>query len=294
MILSPFSPIFFPHRKGVDGVESRYLQTFANTDQINVQIIATTSEEEPTASVYIASVNPADDEKLYDIVWNYWKMNDTDMVYFTTITGLTDGTYYLMLNGEQSELFCVTSDEQELAQTVLIQYANKDNRQRVDAVFLYDNDEIISKSDVLFVIAGMPTFFDFRVHGGFKDSGWGFAVDNEQFTTDGGNIVQLYSQETTTKQLTIGEGDGVPIWLAEHTNRLLCCDYVYIDGERYARSGQAVPELQQVQDNVMSFVVNQQVQEVTLLDKTIEANNRLVLRRTDEEYRSAENNQRNI
>lgn len=285
MILSPFTPIFFNRRKGIDGVESRYLQTFANTDQINVQVIASTSEEEPTASIYIAAPNPNDDEKLYDIVWNEWEMNDNDKLYFTTITGLSDGTYYMELNGEQSELFRVTSDESELAQTVLVQYANASNRQRVDAVFYFDGENIVSKSDVLFFVAGLPTFFDFRVHGGFKDNGWNFSVDNEQFVTDGGNIVQLYSQETTSKQLTIGEGEGVPVWLCEHLNRALCCEFVYIDGVRYARSGQATPELQQVQDNVMSFVANQQVQVVTLLDKNIEANNRLVLRRTDDDYR---------
>lgn len=45
----------------------------------------------------------------------------------------------------------------------------------------------------------MQYFLDFRAPGGFKDSNWAFTVDNEQFTTPDGDIVELYSREATQK-----------------------------------------------------------------------------------------------
>ena len=38
MILSPFTPLFFPSAKA-DGIESAYIQTFAPTDKILIELI---------------------------------------------------------------------------------------------------------------------------------------------------------------------------------------------------------------------------------------------------------------
>ena len=265
MILSPFTPIFFQPRKGSNGVPSRYIQTFAPTDHIELQLICAVGETAPVTKVY----NAYDDTEIYTIEWNSWTMNTNDLLYFATITGLSNGHYYIDMQGiGTSEPFKVTDYALELNQTTLIQYAMKDNRQRDDAVFLID---------------GMPLFFDFRVPGGFKDSGWAFGVENEQFVTDDANIVELYGQESTSKAFTMGDGGGVPIWFAELLNRLLTCNYVYFDGVRYARKESNVPEVN-IEDYLLnSFVITQIVHQVTLLNPEIEFSNHLALRRTGEE-----------
>ena len=189
-----------------------------------------------------------------------------------------NGVRALMFSPGTVSQLKVTDYVPELNQTTLIQYAMKDNRQRDDAVFLID---------------GMPLFFDFRVPGGFKDSGWQFSVENEQFVTDDANIVELYGQESTSKAFTMGCGDGVPIWFAELLNRLLTCNYVYFDGVRYARKERNVPEVNIEDDLLNSFVITQIVQKVTLLNPEIEFSNHLALRRTgesvDNDYRGADN-----
>ena len=265
MILSPFTPIFFQPRKGSNGVPSRYIQTFAPTDHIELQLIGVVGDTPPTTKLYDAY----DDSEIYTIVWSSWQMNTTDLLYFATITGLSNGHYYIVMDGiGTSEPFKVTDYELELNQTTLIQYAMKDNKQRDDAVFLIDR---------------MPMFFDFRVPGGFKDGGWAFGVENEQFVTEDANIVELYGMESTQKTFTMGEGDGVPIWFGELLNRLLTCHYVYFDGVRYARKESNVPEVNIQDDLLNSFVITQVVQKVTLLNPAVEQSNHVAIRRTGED-----------
>ena len=265
MILSPFSPIFFQPRKGSNGVPSHYIQTWAPTDQILLQLIGVTGETPPVTKVY----DVCEESDLYTIEWSCWEMNANDALYFAVIRGLSNGIYRIIMDGVYSEPFRVTDCELELNQTTLIQYAMKDNRQRDDAVFL---------------INYMQYFFDFRVPGGFKDGGWSFGVENEQFVTDDANIVELYGMESTAKSFTMGEGDGVPIWFGELLNRLLTCNYVYFDGVRYARKEGNVPEVTASDELLNSFIINQTVQKVTLLDPAIEQKNHIALRRVDSTY----------
>ena len=277
MILSPFSPIFFQPRKGSDGVPSHYVQTFAPSDMIQLQLIGVTGETPPTTKVY----NACDDTPLYTIEWSLWQMNANDLMYFMTIHGLSNGYYYIHMEGIGiSETFKVTDYEPELNQTTLIQYAMKDNRQRDDAVFIIDH---------------MPMFFDFRVPGGFKDGGWQFGVENEQFVTDSADIVELYGMDSVAKAFTMGEGDGVPIWFGELLNRLLTCTYVYFDGVRYARKESNVPEVTALDELLNSFVITQVVQKVTQLNPVIETANHIAIRRVDDNnYRAAEIDSENI
>ena len=146
----------------------------------------------------------------------------------------------------------------------------KNNRQRKDAVFFID---------------GMQRFFDFRVPGGFKDSNWAFSVEGEQFVTDDADIVQLYGLESTQKKFTLGNSDGCPIWFAELLNRLLCCTYVYFDGERYARKDTAVPEMTVLLDGVNSFVFTQNLQKVVNIDPNLTLEHQAIMRRVDDTFR---------
>ncbi len=260
MLISPFTPLFFIARKS-NGVNSRYTQVFAPGDQILVQILCDPGEEEGDWILY---TEPGHNPLEY-VKCSVWCMNDGMDVRFVVLSP-SPGLYSFEVAGKTSEIFRVTDDPVVLQNTTLIQYSMKDNRQRNDGVFIID---------------GMRYFFDFRVPGGFKDSNWTFGVEGEQFVTDESDIVQLYGLESTQKKFTLGNSEGCPVWFAELLNRLLCCTYVYFDGERYARKDTSVPETTVLLEGVNSFVFTQNLQKVNNIDPTIENTNHLIMRRVD-------------
>lgn len=259
-MISPFTPLFFIHRKS-DGVDSEYMQTFSTSDRILLQIFGSASV---MPSAYV--VDELGGATLYKIDFNHWAMNDDVTLWFTTIT-LSSGIYSVYIDGiGKSELFQVTADRKILARTTLIQYSARNNRQRTDVVFFID---------------GMQYFFDFRVPGGFKDSNWTFSVESEQFMTQNADVVQLYNLEATQKKFTLGSSMGVPIWFGEMLNRILTCSHVYFDGIKYCRKESGVPELTIQLDGVNSYVFTQALQQSVNLDPVIEQNNRAIIRRAD-------------
>lgn len=265
MKISPFTPLFFNPSTSSCGLGSRYMQTFAPTDKILIEVIGSVGDTAP-----VATVNDLCSETVYDtITWQNWQMNDSDLLFFRVLNGMADGMYSVTIGGVESEPFAISSDERDLAGTTLLQYSMRDNKQRNDAVFF---------------INYVQYFFDFRIHGGFKDSGWGYGVDNEQFSTQGGYIVELYSHETLKKALTVGNNVGSPIWFGEHLNRILTCNYVYLNGQRYVRDAQSVPEATAIGDLNNSFVFSQQLIKVETPDPVLENTNQTLLRRVDSTY----------
>lgn len=259
MIISPFTPLFFSPSTDKFGAKSKYVQLFARTDRIFIELISSPEEQEPM--VYI---NNLLNDASTPIILSSWQMNDDKIIYFYNISLLPCGYYNVTVNDNTSEIFKITDDEGELSETTLIQYSMKDNKLRLDTVWWID---------------GMQYFFDFRVPGGFKDSGWTFGVDNEQFVTSDEDIVELFSHEYTTVLFTLGNGMGCPVWFAELLNRVLCCNYVYFDGVRYARKESNVPELNQQIEGVKSFVFNQMLQKVKTINPVLEWDNQVSMRR---------------
>lgn len=261
MIVSPFTPLFFINRKA-DGIDSEYIQTFATTDQILLQLIGGRND-----TVVAQIISEPDGAVLHQIQFNQWDINDTVTLRFTTIS-LSTGYYSVNIMGVgRSEVFRVTDDPLILDKTTLIQYSMRNNRQRQDAVFFID---------------GMQYFFDFRVPGGFKDSNWTFGVESEQFVTQYADISQLFGLESTQKRFTLGGSMGVPVWFGEMLNRILICSHVYFDGIKYSRKEANVPELTVQLEGVNSFVFNQTLQQSTNLDPVIEQRNHAAMRRVDD------------
>lgn len=261
MIVSPFTPLFFIKRKA-DGIDSEYIQTFATTDQILLQLIGGRND-----TVVAQIISEPDGAVLHQIQFNQWDINDTVTLRFTTIS-LSTGYYSVNIMGVgRSEVFRVTDDPLILNKTTLIQYSMRNNRQRQDAVFFID---------------GMQYFFDFRVPGGFKDSNWTFNVESEQFVTQYADISQLFELESTQKRFTLGGSMGVPVWFGEMLNRILICSHVYFDGIKYSRKEANVPELTVQLEGVNSFVFNQTLQQSTNLDPVIEQRNHAAMRRVDD------------
>ena len=273
MIISPFTPLFFSPSTDKFGAKSKYVQLFARTDRIFIELISTPEEQEP-----IVCINNVIDDTFTPITLSSWQMNEDKVLYFYTVSLLPCGYYNIVINGNTSDIFKVTDDECQLSETTLIQYSMKDNKQRLDAVWWID---------------GMQYFFDFRVPGGFKDNGWTFGVDNEQFVTSDEDIVELFSHEYTTMLFTLGNSMGCPVWVAELLNRVLCCNYVYFDSVRYARKEGNVPELNQQIDGLKSFVFNQMLQKVRTMNPILEWNNQVSIRRIQNDtYRKVANDEK--
>ena len=260
MKISPFTPLHFREANESDGLPSRYIQTWAPTDQIMIQVIAEVGDTAPVATLNDAHTGAS----LGAIEFMEWQMNTSKLVFFAVLSGMSLGHYTVTIDGKTSEEFRVTDDASMLERTTLIQYRYKDNKQRDDVVSLIDH--------VIY-------FFDFRVPGGFKDGGWQFGVSNEQFSTQREDVVELFANEYTMKTFTMGNALGVPVWFAEHLNRLLTCSYVYFNGDRYTRSDTETPQIQSLVDGLDSFVFTQLLRKAQVLDAKMESVNQTVLRR---------------
>ena len=268
MRISPFTPLRFDDGTTSDGVLSRYVQVFAPTDRIMLQVFQDvgSAESPPVGELYDAHTGDLIDT----ISWSFWLVdNNTKKLYFNVLTGLSVGRYYITIDDIPCDEFRVTDDALTLSKTTLIQYSFKDNKQREDVIAVLDN---------------VHYFFDWRVPGGFKDSGWGFGVDNEQFTTQRQQLVELYAREYTTKTFTLGGSVGVPVWYGDLLNRLLTCNYVYFNGVRYVRNESEVPSLNTLLDGLDSFVFTQVLRQSALADSSIEDANQLCIRRVDDDY----------
>lgn len=264
--ISPFTPIFFSPSGDRHGAKPKCVHLFSQTDRILIEVIATGESSAPPNLIVRDIMNGYESE----YQWKAWAMNATTTLYFIELQGMSDGIYTASIGLNVSEEFAITAEESVLQDTVLLQYSNADNRQRNDAVFWID---------------GMQRFFDFRIPGGFKDDNWTFIVNNEQFTTSENDKIDLYGQESTVKALTIGNSDGCPVWFADLVNRLLSCNYVYIDKVRYARNESEVPEMNAEVEGLKSYIFTQGLQRVMNLDPVLEGRNLLIMRRTDEDYR---------
>lgn len=264
--ISPFTPIFFSPSGDRHGAKPKCVHLFSQTDRILIEVIATGESSAPPNLIVRDTMNGYESE----YTWKAWAMNTNTTLYFIELQGMSDGIYTASIGLNVSEEFAITTEESVLQDTVLLQYSNADNRQRNDAVFWID---------------GMQRFFDFRIPGGFKDDNWTFIVNNEQFTTSENDKIDLYGQESTVKALTIGNSDGCPVWFADLVNRLLSCNYVYIDKVRYARNESEVPEMNAEVEGLKSYIFTQGLQRVMNLDPVLEGRNLLIMRRTDEDYR---------
>ena len=264
--ISPFTPIFFSPSGDRHGAKPKCVHLFSQTDRILIEVIATGESSAPPNLIVRDTMNGYESE----YTWKAWAMNTNTTLYFIELQGMSDGIYTASIGLNVSEEFAITAEESVLQDTVLLQYSNADNRQRNDAVFWID---------------GMQRFFDFRIPGGFKDDNWTFIVNNEQFTTSENDKIELYGQESTVKALTIGNSDGCPVWFADLVNRLLSCNYVYIDKVRYARNESEVPEMNAEVEGLKSYIFTQGLQRVMNIDPVLEGRNLLIMRRTDEDYR---------
>lgn len=209
-------PLFFDTLKYEYANEGSFRQCFDVSDGIRLQIFCNEGE---TPTAYLRDkINSTKEE----IDFLTYSVNDSVVMYYTLLYP-SEGVYSVIVEDKESEEFEVC----EGSKGVLIEYTHKDN----NSVF----DNIFWNGDTQYT-------FKMRVMGGFKPSGVGIEVDNEQFVNQKQEIVELYSIPYTTHTFFIGDTNGVPYYIAEHLNKVFCLSDVKIDGIGYVREGNSKPE----------------------------------------------------
>lgn len=218
MKFSPFNPVCFHKTSVPKDAGTDFAHVFADSDCIFFEVFH--SPEEPLSALSLLDATTG--ENLHALGWNTYGINSEERVSSYELRGMPPGDYLLSFGEYISNSIHITSDPAELGKTILIQYCVGRNTERKD-VYQWINHR--------------PRYFELRVVGGFKDGGWKFGVDNEQFETENADLVETYAMESTDKILTIGESDGSNRWIGAKIEKVMLCKYIFIDGERYSVSG---------------------------------------------------------
>jgi hypothetical protein len=232
-------PLFFNPIKNKFQQDIDYIQRFYTTDKILIQVLSDDSED--VVSSYINDLISG--AKITVILASY-QINSSITLYYAQISNLGDSIYSLSIqednsgNVYESEPFIACSDPSILQETCLIEYSNEDNNSPFNNIFWIDNTQQV---------------FEFRIEGGFKPGGIDFKVENEQFRNQLQNIVELYSVPYVTYNFTCGNAAGVPYWIVEFINNVLSLTHLLVNGERYVRSGNSVPEKTQISEDGQMF-----------------------------------------
>lgn len=227
-------PLFFSPVKDKYAIDVDYIQRFHTTDKILLQIFADDGE------VASASLNDLIKGTSSNIQFQTYEVNASVMMYYVVFTSLPDSVYSITFERKESEPFEVCSDSNILEETALIRYSHKDNNSAFDNIFW---------------IGYTQQVFEWRVEAGFKPAGYSAKIDNEQYRNQRQEIEELYAVPYDSYVLTIGNSCGVPYWFGRHLNRILCVSMFDVNGERYVRSENSVPEISQVMEDSQMFFV---------------------------------------
>jgi hypothetical protein len=227
-------PLFFSPVKDKYAIDVDYIQRFHTTDKILLQIFADDGE------VASASLNDLIKGTSSNIQFLTYEVNASVMMYYVVFTSLPDSVYSITFERKESEPFEVCSDSNILEETALIRYSHKDNNSAFDNIFWIGDTQQV---------------FEWRVEAGFKPAGYSAKIDNEQYRNQRQEIEELYAVPYDSYVLTIGNSCGVPYWFGRHLNRILCVSMFDVNGERYVRSENSVPEISQVMEDSQMFFV---------------------------------------
>lgn len=85
---------------------------------------------------------------------------------------------------------------------------------------------------------GLTYFIDGGIHIGATKN----AIDQTSFRDQRYNPNTLSANPRKTATITVGGNKGVPEYVGEEINNILCCDTIFLNGMRIVRSGDSVPE----------------------------------------------------
>lgn len=210
-------PLFFKPLKYKYSNAGCFRQVFSVSDNILLQIFCDNGEK-PSAYLNdkIGNISSKITLLTYDV-------NESIKMYYASLSP-SEGIYTVAIGDKECEEFCVCEN---IGDSILIEYSHKDNNSAFDNIFWIDD---------------VQQMFQFRIIGGFKPDGVDLKVENEQFVNQKQEIIEMYSLPYKTFDFVFGTSRGVPYYIAEFINKLLCLSHVNIDGNLYVREGDSVPE----------------------------------------------------
>ncbi len=210
-------PLFFNPIKYKYSNSGGFRQVFSMSDKILLQIFCDGDD------VITVSLNDKLKNTSSPVPLSAYSVNESVRMHYVALSP-GEGIYTVSVNEMESEEFEVCID---IGDNILIEYSHKDNNSAFDNIFWIDNTRQV---------------FHFRIVGGFKPDGIELQVDNEQFSNQKQELVELYSLPYKIMDFTFGDTNGVPYYIAEFINKILCLSYVNISGNLYVREGDSVPE----------------------------------------------------
>jgi len=228
-----------------------YIQKFYTTDKILIQLI----RDGGVVMFPTAQLNNLSTGTSTSISFSHSSINSYTNLFYVNISGLSDGIYSISISGisindvfyssVESEPFEVSSNSNLLNETVLLRCSHYDNNSTVDNIWWIGNTQ---------------QFISFRIEAGFKPSGITQNVDNEFFRDQNQSITQLYAVPYETLSLSIGNASGVPYWVGRLINRMLCVSYFEVEGVKYVRSENSIPEATLVNETGQLFWYTQSLE----------------------------------
>lgn len=210
-------PLFFHPLKYKYSNAGCFRQVFSLSDNILLQLFCDGGE------IPSAKLNNKLKDTSSAITFLTYNVNDTVKMYYASLSP-DEGIYTVSIGEDESEEFSVCED---ISDSILIEYSHKDNNSAFDNIFWVEN---------------LQQMFQFRITGGFKPDGVEFKVENEQFSNQKQELVEMYSLPYKTLDFVFGGSCGVPYHVAELINKILCLSHVSIGGDLYVREGDSVPE----------------------------------------------------
>lgn len=210
-------PLFFDPIKYKHSNKGQYNQVFKTSDKVLIQVFCNAEE------VVTVALNNKVTETSFSIPLSTYNVNESVKMYYAFIP-MSEGVFSVSIGELESETFYICDN---VGDNILIEYSHKDNNSAFDNIFWNGSTQYK---------------FHFRLVGGFKPSGVSLNVDNEQFVNQKQEIVELYSVPYKTMEFYFGDNDGVPYYVAELINKILCLSHVNIDGKLFVREGNSVPE----------------------------------------------------
>lgn len=274
--IGTLTPLFFNTFNDKFAIKSGYVQRFYKDDKITFQVF---SDIEEVVKATLNTRNTSQSVSLKTL-----QVNSTTKMSYRTLSGLDDDYYSITISSPDaeitSEIFQVSSCDFILEDTSLIQYSDSTDRGRTDNIFFPYS---------------LRHWFDFRTECGFKADGFTFHMTGDNLRSQTNEIFNIGSMSYNKQIFTIGSNTmGVPNHIARLINDLFCVSHVYVDGVRFKRSDNSVPEKKEEgSPNRQTFIFSMQLEEA-YTDRTVKISDPLILRRTTNKYLSWNNIPRKI
>ncbi|MCP3895896.1 MAG: hypothetical protein GY706_14900 [Bacteroides sp.] len=223
--LSALCPIVFGMPDYSTGINREYVQRFASSDSIYIQLHGDAGEVIDVEVVECKSGATASHRA------REYAMASGGSVYECVLKPIAE-VYRMNVKCRevclQSGFVEITDDERMLRRLMKVEYGFSKNGNLFNTRFVEDGGGLYR--------------FCFRVEGGFLADSDTYGLSNEFFRNQIQEPEQLYQFPYVKSRLTVGSATGVPGWVGTLLNAILCCEDVLIDGIPYVRSESSVPE----------------------------------------------------